>query len=892
MDPKSISDSIIRQVEFLESRDRSAAFAMAASMYNLPGELCSTYIYLLLCQKVTERERRRILAAKEQEGRELGQRRARAKRMNYNKRRQQSGKHKTDDQEEEAGKEQEQPVEDEGGQPSEGLGANRPEDEGAPLATVEVPEDAAPAKQKKKKAKIPKVKKRAPNLSPQSEVAFFEISRNYYAEEEAPDFKTLMQDLEDSIAEVLHVSPMRIRGFQGRYYEKRLVFAIQPDLSAEGISDEQARDCHEQSGHEGGGDDEPHKNAGALSPSFLMEALKQLVGKMLSENDVFAEITGGKATLIWDGPGSRPYCKEEKDEPSDGGSVIVAHFEHGGSRAVGELTGEETGKKKKKKKKVKKRSTEIEGAPPAMQEPRETPETPPSLPAEAPSASAAPAAAAAGAALAVAVATGAVGEGVRQKKGKKTKKEKPKLAETGAEPEPPPTPPTKDTAPSPASPVIQPTSSPPSSSSSSSSDERPSPLSSPHKPCGVRVAAAGAVARAVTRLKSHRNAPFSSSSSSSETDSQTQAAERQIRQRLEDLTRLRHQLQQKQDTGAETDSLSSALSSDAYVLNSNAEVRYLSEDDSHEESDWEEEEAATRELKEKIEILTQRKQELEALKATLAETKDQMKYSQFATHATERNPDGRCDSPLSSVVSLGPYVPSPPPLSSKSCISRQPQPPAIARSALAGDRNATAASSSEPLYPVEHLYSALLPARQAHPQKLRFVPRSSASKHVRRRRPSWSSESEPDKAPGHLQGLEVGGLHFDGESSEDACTIGRGPLKDAAGPHKDSTGRLVSQEVSETQGSGTLSTPVAEAVAVMLRQQGMLRQRLHEAQRQKLQLQQQQRRQHAASGYAGRPTDYAYQRIKRQRNAQGTGETDDLLRGFFSPLSSSGESEY
>lgn len=65
-------------------------------------------------------------------------------------------------------------------------------------------EEAALGKKKKKvKGKVPKVKKRPPNLSPTSEVAYFEIRRNYYDEDEAPDFKSLMQDLEDSVAEVL-----------------------------------------------------------------------------------------------------------------------------------------------------------------------------------------------------------------------------------------------------------------------------------------------------------------------------------------------------------------------------------------------------------------------------------------------------------------------------------------------------------------------------------------------------------------------------------------------------------------------------------------------------------------------------------------------------------------
>ncbi|KAL8436577.1 hypothetical protein ACSSS7_001609 [Eimeria intestinalis] len=889
MDPKSLSDSIIRQVEFLESRDRSAAFAMAASMYNLPGELCSTYIYLLLCQKVTERERRRILAAKEQEGRELGQRRARAKRMNYNKKRQQSGKNKADDQEEGAEKEQELPVGDRTAPPPEGPGAEDPEDEGAALATLEIPEDAAPVKKKKKKkAKIPKVKKRAPNLSPESEVAYFEIGRDYYEEDEAPDFKTLMQELEDSIAEVLHVSPMRIRGFQGRYYEKRLVFAIQPDPSAEGISDEQARDEQEGSGHEDGDDDKPHQKAGALSPAFLMEALKQLVGKMLSENDVFAEITGEQATLIWEGPGSRPYCKEEKGEPSDEGIVVAAHLEDGGSETMGHLTEEELSKKKKKKKKVKKRSTETEEAPPVSEEaPPVTDgagEAPSFQPFKVASASLAPAAAAAGATLAVAA---AAGEAVRQKKEKKAKK---KVAKPAAAPEPPPTPPTKDTAPSPASPVTQPTSSPPSSSSSSSSDEEPPPLPSPPKTNGLRVAAAGAVARAVARLKSHKQATSTGSSgSSSETDSQMQAAERQIRQRLEDLTKLRQQLQQKQDTETETDSLSLALSSDPRALSSNAEVRYLSEDDLDEESDWEEEEAATRELKEKIERLTQRKLELEALKATLAETKDTMKFSQLAIHASEWNKEDRSDSSFCSNVSVGPYLPSPPPLSLGSCVSRHPQLPAIARADLVADRDA-AASLPEPLYPVEHLHSARLPAHQAQPQ-LRFLPLGSTTKHERRRRPSLSSGLNSEELLRLPERLVGEGLQRGGKRIENACTIGKGPPTDAADSREESTGRVVSREVSEPLGSGSLSTPVADAAAVMLRQQKVLRQRLQEAQRLKQQQQRQQRREHAASGYTGRPSDYAYQRIK-QRKAHGTGETQDLLRGFFSPSSSSGESEY
>lgn len=63
-------------------------------------------------------------------------------------------------------------------------------------------------KRKRKKAvkngsRVPKVKKRSPRLVDGSEVAYLEIDRNYYEEQEAPDFKCLMDDLETAISEAL-----------------------------------------------------------------------------------------------------------------------------------------------------------------------------------------------------------------------------------------------------------------------------------------------------------------------------------------------------------------------------------------------------------------------------------------------------------------------------------------------------------------------------------------------------------------------------------------------------------------------------------------------------------------------------------------------------------------
>lgn len=89
----------------------------------------------------------------------------------------------------------------------------------------------------------------------------------------------------------LSVPPTRIRGFQARYYEKKLVFAIQPDplFERQYSSRERANNDHEDKESDASGEPRP---VGALSSTLLMDALVQLTEQMLAENEVFAEITG------------------------------------------------------------------------------------------------------------------------------------------------------------------------------------------------------------------------------------------------------------------------------------------------------------------------------------------------------------------------------------------------------------------------------------------------------------------------------------------------------------------------------------------------------------------------------------------------------------------------
>ena len=95
------------------------------------------------------------------------------------------------------------------------------------------------------------------------------------------------------------ISPSRVRGFQARYCEKRLVFAIYPDPLLADSSDALKKQKEEEEGEEAeikeeGDTENNNKPAGALSPVFLMEALSQLTEQMLQNNEVFADITGPK----------------------------------------------------------------------------------------------------------------------------------------------------------------------------------------------------------------------------------------------------------------------------------------------------------------------------------------------------------------------------------------------------------------------------------------------------------------------------------------------------------------------------------------------------------------------------------------------------------------------
>ncbi|VWU49711.1 double C2-like domain-containing protein, putative, partial [Hepatocystis sp. ex Piliocolobus tephrosceles] len=62
---KFISNKLISTLAILESRDRTLCFSLAVCLYSLPGNFISTYIYIISCVKITQRELRKIEMNKE-----------------------------------------------------------------------------------------------------------------------------------------------------------------------------------------------------------------------------------------------------------------------------------------------------------------------------------------------------------------------------------------------------------------------------------------------------------------------------------------------------------------------------------------------------------------------------------------------------------------------------------------------------------------------------------------------------------------------------------------------------------------------------------------------------------------------------------------------------------
>lgn len=74
-DCATVADTLVRRCDFLESRARSATFALAGYMRVFPGHLSSLYIVIILVHRVPERERRKIREQQEKERREKAVRR-------------------------------------------------------------------------------------------------------------------------------------------------------------------------------------------------------------------------------------------------------------------------------------------------------------------------------------------------------------------------------------------------------------------------------------------------------------------------------------------------------------------------------------------------------------------------------------------------------------------------------------------------------------------------------------------------------------------------------------------------------------------------------------------------------------------------------------------------
>eukprot|EP00923_Selenidium_pygospionis_P034239 GHVN01059777.1.p1 GENE.GHVN01059777.1~~GHVN01059777.1.p1 ORF type:complete len:1658 (+),score=314.68 GHVN01059777.1:177-5150(+) len=290
-EPKSIGDAVVAKCEFLESRDRSAQFSVGICLKSVPGELISVYVYLIIVQKVPDREMRKI---KEQQ--ELERRQKEKKRLQRELKKQAAadGVEENEDEEEESTPVNPQQIEDVA-DPNEEmvdedpqLDAEPPQDDAAGVIAA-VGEAEQKKKKKKDKKKRPddgfddldgdsliptKPKTRKVKIPEHSEHAALLHERQYYAD---VNWKSVAKSMEVILGEALRVDSSRVIVYQCEFNERRMVFAITPPDDPSGS--------------------DPTADA-------LMEELGAILPNMVSDDVNFTELTGEWAVLEWGGVGS------------------------------------------------------------------------------------------------------------------------------------------------------------------------------------------------------------------------------------------------------------------------------------------------------------------------------------------------------------------------------------------------------------------------------------------------------------------------------------------------------------------------------------------------------------------------------------------------------------
>ncbi|OII77269.1 hypothetical protein cand_019790 [Cryptosporidium andersoni] len=280
-DTKIILDTLLGKLEVIYTREHSATFSIAVTVNGYPGCIICTRVFLVVVQKVSERERRRILEKREQE---------RIKKEEKLKRKVSIAVAKLLD----TNPDELLPSQDErrltkatpnieadvvdlqkDRHSDQNLDTKQPQDKTESLS--EIAQDSAVTggivgesllgdmRRKKGKAR----RKRKVQLPEGSIGGNLWIARQIVDDN---NFVTLIESIEEIISSALLISPDRVCGTEVNYEGQRIAFSILPD-------------------------NEDHNTP---TPLDLMYEFALKVDELLQEDKHFIEFTGGDAVLEWD----------------------------------------------------------------------------------------------------------------------------------------------------------------------------------------------------------------------------------------------------------------------------------------------------------------------------------------------------------------------------------------------------------------------------------------------------------------------------------------------------------------------------------------------------------------------------------------------------------------
>ncbi|KAL7067132.1 hypothetical protein ACR3K2_24480 [Cryptosporidium serpentis] len=299
-DTKIILDTLLGKLEVIYTREHSATFSIAITVNGYPGNIICTRVFLVVVQKVSEREKRKILEKREKERIRKEEKLKRKVTIAVAKLLDTDPDELLPSQDEErrltkATSNIEADVVDlqKDRSSDHNLDPKQPQDETESLSGIA--QDSAVAESIVEESLLGNIQRKRGKARRKRKVQLPEgsIGGNLWIAHQIIDdknFVTLIENIEEIVSNALLISSDRVCGTEVNYKGQRIAFSILPD----------------------------NEDQSAPTPLDLMYEFALKVDELLQEDKRFIEFTGGDAVLEWDY--SQVEDKDDiaaKSEPSE-----------------------------------------------------------------------------------------------------------------------------------------------------------------------------------------------------------------------------------------------------------------------------------------------------------------------------------------------------------------------------------------------------------------------------------------------------------------------------------------------------------------------------------------------------------------------------------------------